>query len=90
MKEYEDLIRAEHVAKHFGQVTALQDVNLHVGKGEVLGLLGNNGAGKSTLLKILCGLHRQSSGILTIFGQSRMPARWVSIVSIRAWRWSTS
>ena len=64
-----DIIRAEHVAKRFGQVVALEDVDLHVKHGEVLGLLGNNGAGKSTLLKILCGLHRPSSGTLSFDGQ---------------------
>ncbi len=42
----DDVLRVEHIAKHFGPVTALRDVNLHLRKGEVLGLLGDNGAGK--------------------------------------------
>jgi simple sugar transport system ATP-binding protein len=64
-----DALRAEHVSKRFGAVTALHDVNLHMGKGEVLGLLGDNGAGKSTLLKIMCGFQPPSSGRLVLNGE---------------------
>ena len=42
----DDVLRVENVAKRFGPVTALRDVNLHLRKGEVLGLLGDNGAGQ--------------------------------------------
>ena len=58
----DDVLRVEHIAKRFGPVTALRDVNLHLKKGEVLGLLGDNGAGKSTLIKIICGFQKQDSG----------------------------
>jgi simple sugar transport system ATP-binding protein len=64
-----DVLRAEHVSKRFGAVAALRDVNLRLGRGEVLGLIGDNGAGKSTLLKILCGFQRPDSGRLLINGQ---------------------
>jgi simple sugar transport system ATP-binding protein len=57
-----DALRVEHVAKRFGAVTALTDVDLRLAKGEVLGLIGDNGAGKSTLIKILCGFHQPDSG----------------------------
>ena len=40
-----DVLRVEHIAKRFGALTALQDVNMHLRKGEVLGLIGDNGAG---------------------------------------------
>ncbi|MFZ3566764.1 ATP-binding cassette domain-containing protein [Streptomyces sp. BH097] len=56
------------MAKRFGAVTALRDVNLRLDKGEVLALVGDNGAGKSTLLKILCGFHRPDSGRILIDG----------------------
>jgi simple sugar transport system ATP-binding protein len=65
----EDVLRVEHVSKRFGAVTALVDINLRLGRGEVLGLLGDNGAGKSTLLKILCGFHRPDSGRIVLDGQ---------------------
>jgi len=69
----DDVLRVEHIAKRFGPVTALRDVNLHLRKGEVLGLLGDNGAGKSTLMKIMCGFQRQDSGTMWLKGESYEP-----------------
>jgi ABC-type sugar transport system ATPase subunit len=62
-------IRVEHVRKHFGAVTALEDVSLHLGQGEVLGLIGDNGAGKSTLVKILTGYHKPDAGRIFVHGE---------------------
>jgi simple sugar transport system ATP-binding protein len=69
----DDVLRVEHIAKRFGPVTALRDVNLHLKKGEVLGLLGDNGAGKSTLIKIICGFQKQDSGQMFLHGQPYEP-----------------
>jgi ABC-type sugar transport system ATPase subunit len=63
------VLRVEHVAKRFGALTALQDVSMRLGKGEVLGLIGDNGAGKSTLMKILCGFHQPDAGSIVLDGQ---------------------
>jgi ABC-type sugar transport system ATPase subunit len=63
-----DVLVVEHVAKRFGALTALRDVNLRLAKGEVLGLIGDNGAGKSTLIKIICGFHRPDTGRLVVNG----------------------
>ena len=64
-----EALRVEHVAKHFGGVTAFRDVNLRLGRGEVLGLIGDNGAGKSTLIKIICGFHQPDAGKLFVGGE---------------------
>ena len=69
----DDVLRVEHIAKRFGPVTALRDVNLHVRKGEVLGLLGDNGAGKSTLIKIICGFQKQDAGEMFLHGRPYAP-----------------
>ena len=63
-----DVLRVEHVSKRFGPVTALRDINVHLKKGEVLGLLGDNGAGKSTLMKIISGFQQPDSGRLIVKG----------------------
>jgi simple sugar transport system ATP-binding protein len=65
----DDVLRVEHLAKRFGAVTALRDVSIHLGKGEVLGLIGDNGAGKSTLIKILSGFHQPDGGRIFLEGQ---------------------
>jgi simple sugar transport system ATP-binding protein len=69
----DDVLRVEHIAKRFGPVTALRDVNLHLRKGEVLGLLGDNGAGKSTLIKILSGFQKQDAGKMFLHGEPYEP-----------------
>ncbi len=64
-----DILTVEHVAKKFGAVTALRDVNLSLAPGEVLGLIGDNGAGKSTLIKILCGFQQPDAGRILLDGK---------------------
>jgi ABC-type sugar transport system ATPase subunit len=64
-----DILHAEHISKRFGPVTALRDVTLRLGRGEVLGLIGDNGAGKSTLIKTLCGFHQPDSGRIILDGE---------------------
>jgi simple sugar transport system ATP-binding protein len=69
----DDVLRVEHISKRFGPITALRDVNLHLRKGEVLGLLGDNGAGKSTLIKIICGFQKQDAGTMWLKGENYAP-----------------
>jgi len=53
---------------HYGFVRALDEIDFHVGQGEVVGLLGDNGAGKSTLLKVMSGAHRPTGGSILVHG----------------------
>jgi len=69
MSAPERLIELRGVRKSFGQVFAVEDVSMHVDRGEVVGLLGDNGAGKSTLIKILAGVHAPSAGQILVRGR---------------------
>lgn len=62
------IIEVEGLLKHYGEVTALDDVSFSVEESEIFGLLGPNGAGKTTLMEILCGLRRFDEGKVTVFG----------------------
>ena len=66
----EYLLESNHLCKRFGSLMALQDINLRITRGKIIGLLGPNGSGKSTLIKIINGLMTPSSGELTINGQA--------------------
>ncbi|WP_072687260.1 ATP-binding cassette domain-containing protein [Rhodococcus marinonascens] len=63
------LVELVDVGKRYGNIIALEGINLRVGAGEVTGVLGDNGAGKSTLIKIIAGLHQQSTGQLLVDGE---------------------
>ena len=56
------------IVKHFGAIQALTGVDLSLGRGEVLGLMGDNGAGKSTLVKIIAGSFAPSDGEMLLEG----------------------
>ncbi len=62
-------LRMVNIEKYFGPVHALSNINLEVGRNEIVGLIGDNGAGKSTLVKILTGVYRPTSGELYIAGR---------------------
>ena len=62
----EKVIEMRNIYKKFGNVNALNDVDLILNEGEVLGLVGDNAAGKSTLCKILAGAHKPTSGRIII------------------------
>src|SRR5512136_2464077 len=67
--EEEYRLELRNVSKSFGEVKALEDINFHLGRNEVVGLLGDNGAGKSTLIKIITGYHQPTSGEIYFNGQ---------------------
>jgi ABC-2 type transport system ATP-binding protein len=61
-------IATEHLTRRFGDLVAVQDVNLRVAPGQFFGFLGPNGAGKSTTIKMLTGLLAATSGRMEILG----------------------
>ena len=63
-----DIIRVQHLSKHFGGLTAVNDLSFSVPEGQVYGFLGQNGAGKSTTIRMLLTLISPSSGSIEIFG----------------------
>lgn len=67
----EPLVVMEGVGKSYGNINALQGVDLKVYPGEVTCVLGDNGAGKSTLIKIMAGLHEHTSGTFLVNGVKR-------------------
>src|ERR1700731_1420194 len=68
-----EILRVEHVSRGFdksqGELLVLDDANLTLSKGEIVGLLGRSGSGKSTLLRIIAGLIKPTSGDVTYLGQ---------------------
>src|SRR5260221_291192 len=66
-------LRVAGIRKRFGATVALEAVELSVGRGEVLGVVGENGAGKSTLMKILAGALQADAGEMWLDGVSYAP-----------------
>ena len=67
------ILSIEKLSKSFPGVAALTDVDITLGVGECLALLGENGAGKSTLVKAVCGYHRADSGRMLLAGEPYSP-----------------
>jgi ribose transport system ATP-binding protein len=63
------LVRTENIGKTFSSVPVLQNINIEIRRGEILGVIGENGAGKSTLMKILSGIYTPSSGSVLFEGK---------------------
>ncbi len=59
---FASIVRLEGVQKYFGAVHALRDIDLAIGRNEIVGLIGDNGAGKSTLIKVMTGVLAPTSG----------------------------
>ncbi len=67
-------IEIRDVHKTFGEIHAVDGINLSFRAGRIYGLLGPNGSGKTTLIRLMAGLARASSGTVTVLG-TRMPSR---------------
>jgi ABC-2 type transport system ATP-binding protein len=67
------VLRATDLTKRFGDVLAVDHLDLDVSRGEILGFLGPNGAGKTTSVRMMCGLLRPDSGCIQINGRPLAP-----------------
>ena len=66
----DELIRIEGLTKCYNKgVFALDELNISLSKGKIIGLLGPNGSGKTTLIKMMCGILKPNTGTITISGQ---------------------
>jgi simple sugar transport system ATP-binding protein len=61
-EDYRSIMRLDRVQKFFGAIHALKDIDLAIGRNEIVGLIGDNGAGKSTLIKVMTGVMTPTSG----------------------------
>lgn len=65
----ENAVEMKGIYKSFGGVHALENVDLELRQGEIMGIVGDNGAGKSTLMKVLSGAHQADQGEIYVFGE---------------------
>ena len=65
-KQEKELLRLEKISVYFGKRKILEDLNLNLNQGEILGLLGPNGVGKSTIFNIIIGLLKPNYGSVYI------------------------
>ena len=67
MNDY--IVETKNLTKQYGAQKSVANLNIHVRKGRIYGLLGRNGAGKTTTMKMLLGLTKPTSGEVMIWGQ---------------------
>jgi branched-chain amino acid transport system ATP-binding protein len=64
------MVNVVNLSMRFGGLTALDNLNMHIEEGEILGLLGPNGSGKTTFFNVLTGLYKASSGTIIFDGKN--------------------
>lgn len=69
------MIELTNISKHFGKIIALENINLKVEQGNIVGLIGPNGSGKTTLIKIIVGTLRPTSGSVRVMGLDPIKSR---------------
>ncbi|MDL1951736.1 ATP-binding cassette domain-containing protein, partial [Acidobacteria bacterium ACD] len=78
----ETVLSTHGLARRFGDVLAVDSVDLHVPKGAVYGFLGPNGAGKTTTIRLLLGLLRPDAGDVRLFGTSLSTSRRAALARV--------
>jgi simple sugar transport system ATP-binding protein len=87
-RTYQHMVRMDKIRMAYGNVVALNEVSLTVGRDEIVGLIGDNGAGKSTLIKIMTGVIRPTGGELYIRDE-RIDLSHYSVRRAHDWRIET-
>lgn len=64
-----EILKIDHVVQRFGGLTALNDINITVNRGEIVSIIGPNGAGKTTLFNIISGINKPAEGHVNLCGQ---------------------
>ncbi|SFQ49499.1 ABC-2 type transport system ATP-binding protein [Lachnospiraceae bacterium XBB1006] len=64
------MLKIEHLTKCYGEKKAVDDLSIHIQKGEIYGFIGHNGAGKTTTLKSVVGIQQFDEGKITVCGES--------------------
>ena len=66
----EYVLETNNLEKRYGRFKAISNLNMHIEKGSIYGLIGRNGAGKTTLIRVICGLQKPTLGNYSIYGVS--------------------
>ena len=64
----EYILETKALEKKYGNFKAIDNLNMHIQKGAIYGLIGKNGAGKTTLIRLICGLQKPTNGMYAIYG----------------------
>lgn len=72
----ESIIETKNLSKHYKNKKAVDNVNIHVRKGDIYGFLGQNGAGKTTTIKMIMGLIKPTQGEVSLFGEQIRPGQF--------------
>lgn len=75
------ILTAEKIKMRYGKNTVLNDASIHVGKGDIYGLIGKNGSGKTTLLRILTGLIQDFDGEVSIAKINTLETRIAVVIN---------
>ncbi len=75
----EYIIETNNIEKRYKNYKALNQLNLHIKKGGIYGLIGKNGAGKTTLIRIICGLQKPTDGSYSIYGISNKSKKIIDV-----------
>lgn len=77
-----NIIETNSLTKKYGKQTAVNQMSIHIEKGDIYGLIGKNGAGKTTLMKLLLGLSTPNCGEIKLFGSTDLKAARARIGSL--------